>query len=169
MEPDELEILMEEVAQREKDFLQGQDQEPISRSTTSKPRLKRNPLLDHERQAAVSLCQLQGKGEWQEEEDNRIAPQLWQHCEFTKIFQEEVSNWLDGTLECEGSAVTMKAVKQEVKDLEGQLARANVEECEVRVKLLQAKMEQEVLQTRVVGIDYRRDLEGWREAFVKEH
>eukprot|EP00434_Breviolum_minutum_P014564 symbB.v1.2.012841.t1/scaffold887.1/size155094/8 len=166
-DPDELEILMEKVAQLEEDFPRGQDRESTSRATTSKPRLKRNPLLDHERQAAVSLCQLQGKGEWQEEEENRVALQLWQHRELTKILQEEVSNWLEGN---EGSAATVKAVRQEVKNLESQLARAHVEECEIHVKSLQAKMEQEVLQTRVVEMsEVRQDLEGWREAFVKEY
>ncbi len=163
----------------EKDFPQSSSREvemveSATEATMSrKPRLKKNPLLDHERQAALSLCQLQGKGEWSEGEDqenNRIALQLWQHQEFTRILQEEASNWLEGTLECEGVATTLSAVKQEVKELEKQLAQANTLEGECRVKSLQAKMEQEVLQTRVVELDeVRRDLEGWREAFVKEH
>ena len=67
-------------------------------------------------------------------------------------------------------AATLRAVKQEVKGLEEQLVQANVGERECRVKSLQAQIEQEVLQTRVVELDeVRRDLEGWREAFVKEH
>ena len=179
--PGELEILIEEVAQLEKDFPQSSSREvemleSATEATMSrKPRLKKNPLLDHERQAALSLCQLQGKGEWSEgegedQENNRIALQLWQHQEFTRILQEEASNWLEGTLECEGVAATLRAVKQEVKGLEEQLVQANVGERECRVKSLQAQIEQEVLRTRVVELDeVRRDLEGWREAFVKEH
>lgn len=90
-----------------------------------------------------------------------------QHYEMRKLIKEEMAR-LESQEAWEvpqaGVEVIQKMVK-EVEELEMQLGNR---ECKMRS--LTKKIEEEVLQTRLVGLDeVRKNMEDWREAFQKEY
>ena len=110
--------------------------------------------------------EVQKRGEWQHEEpiEGEMAQvRLMQHLGLQQLVQEEVSHVCE-TGGNSGSNGLLKKAKQEIKYLEEKMKSS-----EPSVRSLTAKVEEEVLQTRVVPLDeVRRNLDLWKPAFEKE-
>lgn len=120
---------------------------------------------------ATFRCDSQGQtegGEWKDQEDERVVElREKQHYMMRKLVKEEIAR-----LESQeawdvpqaGVEIIQKIV-EEVEDLEKQLGGR---ECKMRS--LTKKIEEEALQTRLLGLDeVRRNMEDWKEAFQKEY
>ena len=94
----------------------------------------------------VKLLQLQGMASWVKSETSRLEEGDMEHSEFQLL----------------------KAVVHEARRLEEEL-EAGEGQSEARARSLMEKVEQEVLQTRVIPLEeVRRDLDKWYEPFKME-
>ena len=119
----------------------------------------------------IRRAQLQERGEWSVKDEECVHHiKAVQHAELRRMVAEEMSRVQSGEqVSKEELAVLQKLVK-EAGELENQLPEHQVDEKRRRVKSLTKKVEEEVLQTRIVPLDeVRRNPEEWKEAFQKEY
>ena len=126
------------------------------------------------------VCKATKRGEWTSEDEDEVEEDqdeneeliklcMFQHGNLQRMIQEEVSNiqaLVDGGAGT--STSTLQQAVVEVKELENILAQHEAKQ-KAMIKSLTAKIEEEVLQTRVVPLEeVRQDMEQWIPAFEKE-
>lgn len=119
----------------------------------------------------IRRAQLQERGEWSVKDEECVHHiKAVQHAELRRMVAEEMSRVQSGEqVSKEELAVLQKLVK-EAGELENQLTEHQVDEKRRRIKSLTKKVEEEVLQTRIVPLDeVRRNPEEWKEACRKEY
>ena len=95
------------------------------------------------------------------------ALRLVQHSMLEELLQEEAGAMVWSDFQ-EGDVQRVKDLKKEVQILEKLIQEGNEKEG-IKLRSLTAKIEQEVLQTRVVGLEeVRSDIAKWKPAFEKE-
>ena len=120
----------------------------------------------------IRRAQLQERGEWSVKDEECVHHiKAVQHAELRRMVAEEMSRVQSGEqVSKEELAVLQKLVK-EAGELENQLTEHQVDEKRRRIKSLTKKVEEEVLQTRIVPRDEvrRNPEEFFKGAFQKEY
>ena len=139
---------------------------------------KKSPQqIDVQEQQWLSLrrVQLQERGEWsatwsQEDEERVHQLRVMQHLEMRKMIAEEMSRVQGGEQVLKEELEIVEHTVKEAGELERQLEEDDRKKETRKVRSLTKKVEEEVLQTRLVPLDeVRRNPEDWMEAFKKEY
>lgn len=93
-----------------------------------------------------------------------------QHCMLRVLMMEEAKKIQGASQEWSVEGLTtMKKVSEEIEELEHQM-KESAERGVYKIKALQAKIEEEILQTRTVPLEeVRGELDCWVPAFQKEY
>ena len=145
----------EEKAEAQSTEQEIHEKTPPSQGLTQQPSLRR--LQDG---GECNGDEVEGEDDTDWEERLKV----WQHSSLQEILKEQNSRMMEGRCN-PGEIYGMMRIAEEVKILEERL----IEENHAKLRKLDKKVEEEVLQTRVVSLEeVQMDLMGWKEAFEKE-
>ena len=152
---------------------------PVKRRVTRKGAPERLFAGQYEADHGPSIAKLQEGGECmqeeqedciQEEQEDEIteedqgALRLSQHVELQKYVKELAAQLQGGDMEA-GDMVNMGKVVAQVKLMEDQMV-----DHDIKVRTMMAKVEEEVLQTKVIPLEQvRASMDDWQDAFRKEY